>query len=341
MASPDIQTKRPVVSIVIPVYNVEKYLPECIESVRRQTFEDFEMILVDDGSPDNSGKICDVYAARDSRIRVFHKENGGVVSARMLGLAHATGTFVIFLDGDDTWTKTALSGLDSVAEGSGADFIRGGFFYESEGRKIRSVVTPKLQGSFDVDELLARPFKTIFDYTEMCVWGNLYRKEIADQAAEDVGVVHINHSEDGLFAAAAFLRSRKIAFSRDPFYYYLQRDGSAIHRFNPQAVDAQEGFLRAMEGILRKSGRVADIRISEIMGEHLRGAISYAFRMLLRAPKWSEMARLRKEICELVARRREEVSAFRDLKSRLRLFILKSDWLCFAAAFLNQRLPKT
>ena len=340
MASPDIQTKRPVVSIVIPVYNVEKYLPECIESARRQTFEDFEMILVDDGSPDNSGKICDVYAARDPRIRVFHKENGGVVSARMHGLAHATGTFVIFLDGDDTWTKTALSGLVSVAEGSGADFIRGGFFYESEGRKIRSVVTPKLQGSFDVDELLARPFKTIFDYTEMCVWGNLYRKEIADQAAEDVGAVHINHSEDGLFAAAAFLRSRKIAFSRDPFYYYLQRDGSAVHCFNPQIVEAQDGFLRAMEEILRKSGRVADVRISEIMSVHLRNAVSFAFCMLLCAPKMAEAARLRKEICELVARHREEVSAFRDLKSRLRLFILKSDWLCLAAAMLNQKLRR-
>lgn len=91
----------PKVSIIVPVYKVEKYLPQCIDSLLAQTYPDFEVLLIDDGSPDNSGAICDEYAARDSRIRVFHKENGGVSSARNLGLDKAEGDWVAFIDSDD------------------------------------------------------------------------------------------------------------------------------------------------------------------------------------------------------------------------------------------------
>lgn len=101
----------PKVSVIVPVYKVEKYLPECIESVLAQTFTDFELILVDDGSPDNSGKICDDYAARDSRIRVFHKENGGVSSARNLGIEKAFGEWIALIDGDDRWLSSHLENI--------------------------------------------------------------------------------------------------------------------------------------------------------------------------------------------------------------------------------------
>ena len=91
----------PEISIIVPVYKTEAYLPRCIDSILAQTFSVFELLLIDDGSPDNSGKICDEYAARDSRIRVFHKENGGVSSARNLGLDNARGTYIGFVDSDD------------------------------------------------------------------------------------------------------------------------------------------------------------------------------------------------------------------------------------------------
>ena len=109
----EISGPAPKISVIVPVYKVEKYLPECIESVLAQTFTDFELILVDDGSPDNSGAICDAYAARDPRVRVFHKENGGVSSARNLGLDHARGEWIAFVDSDDTVTTDFLQ---SIAE---------------------------------------------------------------------------------------------------------------------------------------------------------------------------------------------------------------------------------
>lgn len=101
----------PEISIVVPVYKVENYLRRCVDSILGQSFADFELLLVDDGSPDRSGAICDEYALADSRVRVFHKENGGANSARRLGCAHATGTWLMFVDSDDTLPKEAVATL--------------------------------------------------------------------------------------------------------------------------------------------------------------------------------------------------------------------------------------
>ena len=115
------------ISIIVPVYNVEKYLAQCIESIIAQTFIDWELLLIDDGSKDKSGKICDKYAAEDSRIKVFHKNNGGVSSARNMGLDEAIGTWVTFIDSDDCVEPGFLEGLyRSIADGEEVDFVHGG-----------------------------------------------------------------------------------------------------------------------------------------------------------------------------------------------------------------------
>ena len=102
------------ISIIVPVYNVEKYIRQCVESVLEQTYQNFELILVDDGSPDNCGKICDTYAKGDSRIKVIHKENGGLSDARNVGVANATGEYILFLDGDDYWLEPRFLGKLSL-----------------------------------------------------------------------------------------------------------------------------------------------------------------------------------------------------------------------------------
>ena len=98
----------PKISIIVPIYKTEQYLQRCIDSILAQTFTNFELLLIEDGSPDNSGKICDKYALIDSRIKVYHKENGGVSSARNLGLDHATGEWITFCDSDDWVNKDWL-----------------------------------------------------------------------------------------------------------------------------------------------------------------------------------------------------------------------------------------
>ncbi len=102
----------PKYSIIVPVYNAERFLRECVDSVLVQTFTDYELILVDDGSPDNSGAICDEYAEKDVKVKVIHKENGGVSSARNVGIDESSGEYIVFLDSDDFWHKDALSIID-------------------------------------------------------------------------------------------------------------------------------------------------------------------------------------------------------------------------------------
>ena len=97
------------ISIIVPIYNVEKYLSRCVDSILNQTFTDFELILVDDGSTDNSGKICDEYAEKDCRIKVIHKDNWGVSSARNVGLENSVGEYIMFCDSDDFVEKNAVS----------------------------------------------------------------------------------------------------------------------------------------------------------------------------------------------------------------------------------------
>ena len=121
--------KMPQITIIVPVYNTEKYLHRCIDSILAQTFTDFELLLVDDGSKDNSGTICDEYAAKDSRVRVFHKENGGVSSARNLGLDNAQGEWITFVDSDDWLEKNALYNLIVI---NNADLIIGAMHFEHD-----------------------------------------------------------------------------------------------------------------------------------------------------------------------------------------------------------------
>lgn len=103
--------KNPTISVIVPVYKAEKYLTHCIDSILNQSFTDLELLLIDDGSPDRSGEICDKYARKDSRIRVFHQQNGGVSRARNNGLAHAQGQYVVFVDSDDRTLPDYLCAL--------------------------------------------------------------------------------------------------------------------------------------------------------------------------------------------------------------------------------------
>lgn len=114
------ENKRPTVSVIVPVYRAEEYLNRCVDSILAQTFTDFEVILVDDGSPDHCGEICDDYARRDPRVRAFHKENGGVSSARNMGLNHAQGEWIAFVDADD-WVLSHY--LETILVGKDTDII--------------------------------------------------------------------------------------------------------------------------------------------------------------------------------------------------------------------------
>ena len=149
---------KPVVSVIIPVYNVEKYLPRCLDSVLNQTFSDWEAICVNDGSPDNSAKILATYARRDSRFRVIDKENGGLSDARNVGVAAARGDFVLFLDSDDFIHPQTLEITHNMAICHGADMVS--FKYnEKSHRRLRRL----MQRGIDVSDVIPDEFSRHYD----------------------------------------------------------------------------------------------------------------------------------------------------------------------------------
>ena len=149
------------ISILVPVYNVEQYLPRCIESVLTQDFQDWEMILVDDGSPDKCPQICDEYAKKDKRLRVVHKVNGGLVSARLAGFEASVGKYLMFLDSDDYLLPDALSILYNKIE-EGYDLVRGMNYRVSSSGKIKGLEKVK----FYKGVLTGEEYRKKYGYSE-------------------------------------------------------------------------------------------------------------------------------------------------------------------------------
>ena len=168
----------PKISVIVPVYNTEKYLRRCVDSILAQTFTDFELLLIDDGSSDRSGVICDEYALKDSRIRVFHKKNGGVSSARNLGLDNATGEWITFVDSDDWISLNLLQNLDQIV-----------LNYEKVNLVISlsaNVYSDKIVKPQPIKAIISRyNFNELFTKYELAwrtsPWGKLYRKRIIDE----------------------------------------------------------------------------------------------------------------------------------------------------------------
>lgn len=211
----------PAVSIVVPVYKVEKYLTECIDSILAQTFTDFELILVDDGSPDNSGKICDDYAARDSRIRVFHKENGGVSSARNFGIDNALGEWITFVDSDDFISSTFLYEMYApVAKDKTLSFVCCGCVNYSDG----GTITPNQQyDTFGGDD---KSF--VFENFRGLVFSKFFRKDILEKHNLKFDE-RIKLAEDYIFTLEYIFHIERYAFVSGTGYFYRYREGSATN----------------------------------------------------------------------------------------------------------------
>ena len=203
------------ISVIVPVYNAEKYLHRCIDSILAQTFTDFELLLVDDGAKDRSGEICDDYAIKDSRVKVFHKENGGVSSARNVGLDNAKGDWISYIDSDDWIAKEYLSNLWNHAK-TGVDLVVSFPTYiYSDGTSRRPQYSPKF-----VDE---HNFEDIFVEHSMhqntSPWSKLFKRAIIESGnirfCEDMYI-----GEDLLFLYTYMLHTVNIYISSDNDYFY-------------------------------------------------------------------------------------------------------------------------
>lgn len=201
------------ISIIVPVYKVESYIHRCIDSILAQSYTDFELLLIDDGSPDNCGAICDEYAVRDSRIRVFHKENGGVSSARNLGIEYAKGEWITFIDSDDYVHEDYLASLYMFHD---SDLIVGSFKLVNTD-EIWDCILPNER--YNRQDLALKLMKSEFTPNYRGAMCKLYRRDIIIDN-------HISYdeklslSEDWLFTLHYFQYVESVHTIDFPYYYY-------------------------------------------------------------------------------------------------------------------------
>ena len=213
---------NPLISIIVPVYKVERYLPRCIESIIKQTYTNFELILVDDGTPDRSGMICDMYAEKDSRIRVIHKENGGVSTARNTGIDAAKGEWITFVDSDD-WVNCVFLKSFLENEVNDADVLVGS--YNMVRTRIQTCVNADCEvDTYNYSDDVA---KTLESFMFVVPWGKMFKTDIIkeNQIKFPVG---IKWGEDSHFVTEYLTFCKKIKFVRNAVYNYNCINQSSI-----------------------------------------------------------------------------------------------------------------
>lgn len=208
--------EKPLVSVIVPVYKVEKYLRNCLDSLVGQTLSNWEAILVDDGSPDRCGEICDEYAAKDSRFKVIHKENGGLSSARNAALPIAKGTFIFFLDSDDYLHCKALKSLCVIATEYDVDIVQCNFI-RGEESKFPEIVESGY--SYYDNHSIFTSFAA-----KIITWGKLYRRNVIEDIRFPVGLIN----EDDFTTWKFYYRAKRIMVTDTPYYYYTVNSGSIM-----------------------------------------------------------------------------------------------------------------
>lgn len=215
--------ETPYISVIVPVYNAECYLSQCVESLLLQSFNKFELILVNDGSTDDSGKLCDMYAQKDYRVVVLHQANAGVSTARNAGLSSARGKYIAFVDSDDFCDQQMLMSLVAAVDESGADFgVAGYSYYFDEGRRVDQTID--VAGACQVEEFVSKHLKEAFQKNILSgPCSKLYRREIISKYKLRY-LSEYSIGEDGIFSYDYLYRCSTIVVLPVVLYYYRQRD---------------------------------------------------------------------------------------------------------------------
>ena len=227
---------NPLISVIVPIYNVEKYLARCVDSIVNQTYKNLEIILVDDGSPDLCPQMCDDYAEKESRIKVVHKKNGGLSDARNAGMAVATGEYISFIDSDDYVSDDFFECLLDVMNKENSDIAECSVVKFYEDNPFDEFIDDLSVKTYDTQDAMSaliaeNPF-------HQHVWNKLYKTELVKDIPYAVGKLN----EDEFWTYQVFGRANKVARLNKTMYYYFQRSSSIMGvGYNIRRLDALEG----------------------------------------------------------------------------------------------------
>lgn len=249
-------------SVIVPIYQVEEFLPRCLDSILAQTYRDFELILVNDGTKDDCPRIMAEYAAKDSRIRQIHKENGGLSSARNAGMEIARGKYISFIDSDDYVDPALFADAVAAAERTDAELVVWNYrkAYDDE---IDQAYLRIEDEAVDLDALGLQDYyyKYWFPYKHgVEAWNRLYRRDLVEKNQLKFQLNHEILSEDTMFSAMYLMHTHKIAALSKPYYYYYMRRGSIMNSPKPRAAHRLMTLAVRLYEYVGKQERGAQLR---------------------------------------------------------------------------------
>ena len=270
-------------SIIVPVYNTEPYLARCVESILSQSFAYFELLLIDDGSTDGSGSMCDEYAEKDKRVRVFHKENGGVSSARNLGMQEAQGEWVCFVDSDDELLPDGLRTMvDGISEE--VDMVMAGY-YELVGETLLTdTLCYEADGMIDQNKALLMMYPSADMPYMGYPWGKLFKRDLVSGKAISFDE-HIRIKEDTLFVVEYLCGiQRRVCYISAPVYRYVKLPtgvmGGLSQSYNPNYLTSFDAVVK-MNGLVQSLPNL-DKALSEAAKYEVVNRIYFVFGHMLK-----------------------------------------------------------
>ncbi len=326
----------PTLSVIVPVYNGEKYLRECLDSILSQTYKDFELILINDGSKDKSKDICDEYAKKHDNIHVIHKENGGVTEARRDGLKNAQGKFVTFVDCDDWIDSDMYEKMLNKMEEHNVEAVICSIVYETENGTVKHKNTVR-SGLYNKEDMTKEFYpKILFDF-DVCLPGvnpSLCNKIFKKECLENV-IFKVNHTisygEDALCTYPTLMDTETLFVMEESFYHYRKNDDSVTHRYDSTllkkflalAEEMEEFFVnRKVDYIDQLNGYVARYSLECIRSELLFSPEGLCKR-LKKTREYVENERVSRAFAQSLGKIKEKKTVMKmKLVIKRRLFLL-------------------
>ena len=298
---------KPLITVIVPAYKVESYLPICVESIINQTYKNIEIILVDDGSPDRCGAICDEYALKDNRIRVLHKDNGGLSSARNAGMKVMEGEFVTFIDSDDYVSPFYVEHLFNALRIDDADLAVSWFAEVNEGEKIDTNGRENLSCYEQLNQKQSLQHLLYQDGIETSAWGKLYKSDLIEGLRYPEGKLY----EDIPVTSQYILKSKSVALIRNVDYYYLQRKAS---------IQYQSFNIKKMDGIYHLEAMTASVmeKYPDLKSAAYCRELSFACNLLFQVPT-DDKSGCREYLWNIVLRTRKAVLKDRSARKKAKL----------------------
>lgn len=324
-------------SVIVPVYKVEKYLSHCVESVLNQTFSDFELILVDDGSPDSCPEICDRYKQKDKRIKVVHKPNGGLASARRAGIKVAAGDYVFNLDSDDLIEKDTLECAYKIINDTGCEMVSFSYRWVKNGNTVNITNDGLDEGIYSKKDIEKHIYPKLFmdenmNHVSYYLAGKAVKRELLTPHQLNV-CEKISLGEDLCCTIPCYLNAESVYISKKTAYLYTVRDDSLSKAFNTRQI-----YL--IEDVINEISKGNMEKVVDFEEQLCRYSCFMCFTILASAAEGNHFKCI-KEIKENITNSLHDPqiqsAQFKDitLKSKISIFLMKKKYYTLAFYFLN------